>query len=75
MRIFLLFILIILLSNCTTVEFAKEITKATKSIKTSSNNIIESLENNNQEKIIEETTDDQQIINADKFANAFIPTN
>ena len=35
MRIFLFLSLIILLSNCTTVEVAKEVTKATESIKTS----------------------------------------
>ena len=40
MQIFLFFIFILLLSGCTTIEVAKEVTKASKSIKTSVSNII-----------------------------------
>ena len=42
MRIFFIVILMLLLSNCTTIEVAKEVTKASQSIKTSVNNIINS---------------------------------
>ena len=59
MRIFLLFIFIILLSNCTTIEVAKEITKASKSIKTSVDNIMKSPD----DKIAEENTTDKQVMN------------
>ena len=40
MRILLLFSLIMILPNCATVEVAKEVTKASKSIKTSVSNMI-----------------------------------
>ena len=40
MRIFLFFTFILLQSGCTTIEVAKEVTKASKSIKTSVSNII-----------------------------------
>lgn len=62
MRILLLFSIIALLSNCTSVEIAKELTKATKSIKTSINNVIKSSADTNQEKIIEEKNVDKKII-------------
>ena len=62
MRILILFSLFILLSNCTTIEVAKEVTKVTKSIQTSVDNIVKSSSNNNQEKVIEEETNDKQII-------------
>ena len=41
MRLFLFFCFIIFLSGCTSIEVAKEVTKATASIKTSVENIIE----------------------------------
>ena len=62
MRILLLFSIIALLSNCTSVEIAKELTKATKSIKTSINNIVKSSADTNQEEIIEEKNVDKKII-------------
>ena len=62
MRILLLFSIIALLSNCTSVEIAKELTKATKSIKTSINNVIKNSADTNQEKIIEEKNVDKKII-------------
>ena len=62
MRILLLFSIIALLSNCTSVEIAKELTKATKSIKTSFDNIIKSSGDTNQKEIIEEKNVDQEII-------------
>ena len=40
MRIFLIFSFMLMLSSCTTIEVAKEVTKASQSIKTSVNNII-----------------------------------
>ena len=40
MRIFLFLLLFLLLSGCNTVQIAKEVTKATKSIKTSVENIV-----------------------------------
>ena len=46
MRILILFCLIFILSNCSTVEVAKEVTKASKSIGTSVNNIINNSKNN-----------------------------
>ena len=49
MRILLLFSLMLLLYSCTTVEVAKEITKATKSIGTSVNKIIKNSEKNQAE--------------------------
>jgi len=62
MRILLLFSIIALLSNCTSVEIAKELTKATKSIKTSIDNIVKSSADTNQEEIIEEKNVDKKII-------------
>lgn len=62
MRILLLFTLIIILSNCTTVELAKEVTKASKSIKTSVDNMVKNLENTDNEEIVEEIIDDKKII-------------
>ena len=62
MRILLLFSIIALLSNCTSVEIAKELTKATKSIKTSFDNIIKSSGDTNQKEIIEEKNVDQEVI-------------
>lgn len=62
MRILILFSLFILLSNCTTIEVAKEVTKVTKSIQTSVDNIVKSSSNNSQEEVIEEETNDKQII-------------
>ena len=44
MRIFLFFVIIMFLCGCSTVEVAKEVTKATKSIKTSVDKIINSFE-------------------------------
>jgi len=40
MRIFLIFSFMLMLSSCTTIEVAKEVTKASQSIKTSVNKII-----------------------------------
>ena len=62
MRILLLFSLITLLSSCTSIEIAKEVTKASKSIKISINNIIKSSDNENQEEIIEEVIIEEVII-------------
>ena len=70
MRILLLFSLIILLSNCNAIEITKEATKATKSIKTSIDNVIKISSNSSQEEVkkdateevIEDTTNDKQII-------------
>ena len=42
MRIFLIFSFMFMLSSCTTIEVAKEVTKASQSIKTSVNNMINS---------------------------------
>ena len=52
MKILLLFIFIILLSSCVTVEVAKEVTKAGKSIGTSVNNLIKNSQNNNEDNLI-----------------------
>ena len=60
MRIFFFFSLIILLNNCTTVEVAKEVTKASKSIKTSVSNLIKD-NNKNKEKISGKEIIDQEI--------------
>ena len=62
MRILLLFSIIALLSSCTSVEIAKELTKATKSIKTSFDNVIKSSDDTNQKEIIEEKNVDQEVI-------------
>ena len=51
MRIFFFFILISLLSACATVEVAKEITKATESIKTSIEKVVSTMDKN--KKILE----------------------
>ena len=61
MRI-LLFLILIPLSGCATVEVAKELTKASKSIKTSVNNLITVVTTNDDEEITENTTNDKQII-------------
>ena len=61
MRI-LLFSIIILLSNCATVEVAKEVTKVTKSIKTSVNNIITISASIDEKEITENETNDKEII-------------
>ena len=44
MRIFFFIFLILVLNNCTTIEVAKEVSKATTSIKTSVDNMIKTLE-------------------------------
>jgi len=62
MRILLLFSIIALLSNCTSVEIAKELSKATKSIKTSIDNVIKSSDDTNQKEIFEEKNIDKKII-------------
>ena len=62
MRILLLFSIIALLSNCTSVEIAKELSKATKSIKTSFDNVIKSSGDTNQKEIFEEKNIDKKII-------------
>jgi len=67
MRI-LLFLTIILLSSCASVEVAKELTKASKSIKTSVSNLVTTVSSNDDEGINKNTTDDKQIIDQ-KLAN------
>ena len=62
MQILLLFSLIMILSNCTSIEIAKEVTKASKSINTSVNNIVKSSDNESQEEIIEVKINDKTII-------------
>ena len=64
MRILHLFFVIILLSSCATVEVAKEVTKASKSISTSLNNLIKNSQNNSEDKslINGNTGDDKKII-------------
>ena len=66
MRILLLFLLITFLTNCTTVEIAKEVTKATKSIKTTVDNIIKDSDNKNQEVVSSEISINKQTIDMDK---------
>jgi hypothetical protein len=63
MRILLFFSLIIFLSNCASVEIAKEVTKATRSIKTSVTNIIKNSSNDNIEELAKNKKDDKKIIN------------
>lgn len=65
MRILLLFSLILLLYSCTTVEVAKEITKATKSIGTSMNNIIQNSEKNQKELNSLDKNDKSQTIDSE----------
>ena len=48
MRIFLIFSFILTLSGCATIEVAKEVTKASQSLKTSVNNMINYNEKNNE---------------------------
>ena len=61
MRI-LLFLFIILLSGCISIEVAKEITKATKSIKASVNNIVTNSDSESQQAVILEKNSDKKII-------------
>ena len=65
MRILLLFSLILLLYSCTTVEVAKEITKATKSIGTSMNNIIQNSEKSQKELNSLDKNDKSQTIDSE----------
>ena len=61
MRI-LLFLFIILLSSCASIEVAKEITKATKSIKVSVNNIVTNSDSDNQQTVVMKKNSDKKII-------------
>ena len=61
MRI-LLFLFIILLSSCSSIEVAKEITKATKSIKVSVNNIVTNSDSDNQQTVVMKKNSDKKII-------------
>ena len=62
MRILLLFF-IVLLSNCSSVKIAKELTKVTGSIKTSVDNVINNSKNSNQDGSGDEISSDKKIIN------------
>ena len=61
MRILILFYLIMLLSNCATVEVAKEVSKATKSISASVNNMMQNSTQDQKSEIIEQNSN--EIIN------------
>lgn len=67
MRIFLFFTFILFLSSCTTVEVAKEVTKATKSIKVSVDNIFKSMEEDKKVVEIEKTKSKQIVIEQKKI--------
>ncbi|SVC72504.1 uncharacterized protein METZ01_LOCUS325358, partial [marine metagenome] len=64
MRIFLFFSFILIQSGCTSIEVAKEVTKASKSIKESVNKII------NIEKKTKETKDNKEIEDNDESSAA-----
>jgi len=70
MQILLLFCLIIFLSNCATVEVAKEVTKASKSLKTSVDNMLKTSNNEKSQVIKEQNIEgeaiDKEIASLDK---------
>ena len=67
MRILFFFILIITLSGCATVEVAKEVTKATKSIKTSVDNIVSLIEKDKEIVEIEKEKEKKIVIEQKKI--------
>ena len=62
MRILLLFSFIVLLYNCSSIKVAKEVTKATQSIKISVKNIVTVSEIDSSKKIIKKTEDNKKTI-------------
>ena len=66
MRILSLFLIISILSNCSTVEVAKEVTKATYSIKTSVTNILKNSNSDQEEKSSDTNSIDQEIMILEK---------
>lgn len=68
MRIFLFLTLVLLQTGCTTIEVAKEVTKASQSIKTSVNNILTTMEKDKEILEIEKKKEKKLIIKQKKIA-------
>ena len=68
MRFFLFLTLILSQTSCTTIEVAKEVTKASQSIKTSVNNIIDSIEGDRKILEVEKEEEKKLILEQKKIA-------
>ena len=68
MRIFFFIFLILVLNNCTTIEVAKEVSKATTSIKTSVDNMIKTLEKDKEVLEIEKKNEKKLVVEQKKIS-------